>query len=451
MAGEAEEGGMDRRWGARGPLAIALVVAVAAVAVIGGLVFLRSDEKPTASEPAPAAGWQDHPPDRRPVEAFGTAKSERRFIRVGASGGRQFTDAELRYLADNFNYVLLTKYHGGYDIRLHHEAARRLKELNPSVRVFPYFSTKYWYEANEWGVELDPAFLLKDNSGEVVGKRRGGEELDAGEYVDLANPAYRQWALGVLSSWLEAAPYDGISFDSADLIGDYPAKEARRWQEDLGPERIEQWNEGLRALLRDARAMAGPDREVLYNGIAPGPLRGPSRGLELLDLTDGALDERFCLNADGEYNDLRADLKLMADTDAMLFMRATGRSQGPERSRLARYCLGAFLLGWEPGRSYFQFGDDYTAAQLADDPPVQRVELGRPSGEARIEGPVGERRFERGMAFVNLGDEAVEVRSPEDFVTWSENGTGARVTKGQVLKVEPRDTVLLLVPQPAAG
>ena len=341
--------------------------------------------------------------------------AQRRFIRIGETTGAQFSPGALKYLADNFGVVLFAKFHGNWVIDAQHEAATKLKALRPELAVFPYFSMKYWFDTNRWGTEPDPAWLLRDTDGRLVKKQRGGEDQDEGTYVDLANPEYRNWALGVLRSWLVAAPYSGISFDAADPIGDYPDKQVREWASRIGAEKVKAYNSGLRDLLRRANELAGPDRAIVFNGFSQNPIRGPHRDLDLLEFSDGALDERFCLDRQGDPVDIRTDLELLERHSGSLMMVRTNvprEFSAPERAEAARFCTAAFLLGWEPGRSFFQFATSYNSSQLEADDVDQRVDLGAPTGDATWTGEVGVRKFAAGAVAVNLGDSVERVRAP---------------------------------------
>jgi hypothetical protein len=375
----------------------------------------------------------------------------RRFIRAGSTGGAQFTQEEFRFLARNFDYVLLAKFHGGFDIQAQHEAAHRLKELNPSMRVFPYFSTKYWFEENKWDQTFDPAWYLRDNNGNIVYRARNNDKDDPKgvAYVDLANPEYRTWALNTLRSWLDVAPYAGISFDAAEPIGDY-GQDVAQWERLLGRGRIEEYNAGMRALLAGAQRLVGPDREVIFNGIAPNPLRGPDRNLDLLDVADGALNERFCLDVQGGVHALGDDLALMQRYhDRRLFLRTNYPDQKlrpNDRERYGRFCLGSFLLGWRPGLTYYQFGDDYTADQLRRDIPDMNVPIGTPAGPYQHNGDVLSRPFTNGAVYVNVGDQPAQVALSRPLISVDAGQVVAQLEAGDTITVPPLDAVFLLDP-----
>ena len=403
------------------------------IATVVGVRVLQQDESPP-SEPATASA----------------SAAERRFTRIGTTDGEPLSDGEVDQLSTGYGYVLFTKFHAGWDIEAHHADTRRLNAARRDVRVFPYFSTKYWFERNEWGVELDPDWLLRDNEGELVPKLRGGEEQDDGRFIDLANPDYRDWALEVIASWLEAAPYAGVSFDAADPIGDNDPEEIERWTALIGPERIAAYNEGIRDLLDRAGDLVGPDGEVIYNGIAPNPIRGTGRDLDLLEVADGALDEKFCIDRKGEPLAIDEDLALMADVeDDRLFLR-TNLPEGlsPEdRDRLRRLCVGTFLLGWVPGRTFFQIGDTYTTDQLvAENAPEVEVDVGRPTGPA--EGTtVRTRPFANGLIVVNLGGSPATFEMPSPLSAMEGGRTADRYEAGASVTIDPLDALLLVTPR----
>jgi hypothetical protein len=433
-----------RRW----PV-VAAAIAVAAV-VAGGVVLATrgNDDAASHSLPASTVPASTVPgQDTLTADAEYAPHPERRFIRVGTDNGEQFTDEEFQTLAREYDIVLLAKFHAGYDIAKQHEAAQRLHELRPDIEVYPYWSTKYWFDKDkQMGLEFNDDWYLRDNDGNVIIRSKRGEERS--KYVDLANPAYREWALGVLASWLKAAPYAGLSFDAAEPIGDYREDDIRRWDELLGPERVRAYNDGMRDLLRRAHELVGPDRKVLYNGYAPNELRGPGRNLDLLDFTDGALTERFCIGPKGKPEGVPDDLTIMREhPNKQLFVRSNYRENFGDRNRYERLCFGAFLLGWEPGRSYYQFGSDYTAAQLHQPAPDLDVNLGQPSGEATDVDGVSQRAFEHGTVLVNLSSQPASVPAPLTSVQVRDGNVVGTYERGQELTVPAFDAVFLLEPR----
>jgi hypothetical protein len=379
-------------------------------------------------------------------------QSHRRFITIGSTSGGQFTAEEFRLLATTFDYVLLEKHHGSFDIELHHEAARTLKKLNPKMRVLPYFSMKYWFENNDWGGRpFNPAWYLRDNEGDIVywSRPQGRSPVP---YLDLANPAYRAWALETLRSWLKAAPYAGIFFDSTEPIGLYGEGERAMWERLLGQDRVAQYNAGMRTLIATAQRIVGSDGEIIFNGIAPIPLAGPNRNLDLLAITDGALDERFCLDVQGSVHALQEDLDLMERYEnRRLFLRTTyhDRLRQHDRERYGRFCLGSFLLGWQPGLTYFQFGE-VTTDQLYRDIAEMNIPTGPPVEPYRRIGDIWSRTFVNGEVYVNVGERPVRVMLSRTFVRMQGGKDLIRLEEGDTIAVPPGDAVFLLAPLRAA-
>ncbi|MDQ6840025.1 MAG: putative glycoside hydrolase family 15 protein [Actinomycetota bacterium] len=400
---------------------IFVIVALATVmVVVAGVVVVLASNGEGGGGQAKASAPAGAPIAPGPV-AQGQAgpayvpQPDLRFISVGTNTGQQFTDDQFRVLADNFGVVMFAKFHAGWDITKQHEAASRLMAMKPDMKVYPYFSTKYWFDQNRWnGATINPAWFLRDNQGKLVGRDRKKDrnKSTAPTLVDLANPEYRKWALGVMKSWLDAAPYAGIFFDAAEPIGDFGDADVARYAKLLGPERVKAYNDGMRQLLADAEKLVGPGRSVLFNGIAPSDQRGPDRNLDLLQATNGALDEFFCLDSRGNVRGIDADLSLLGQQpDKRFFMRTNYRASLPaaDRDRLQRLCLGSFLLAWEPGHSSFSFGGDYTADQLGMDPPDSNVNLGAPTDAYRRTGTLLERGFANGVVYVNPGTSPQQV------------------------------------------
>lgn len=352
-----------------------------------------------------------------PIDRVYSPQPERRYITIGTNDDRQFSDAELAQLAQDYSVVVFAKFHGGWDIDLHHEATRRLKEINPDIKVFAYMSTKYWFNGNDWGAEIDPDWFLRDDEGNQIAVTKAAnnpESKERGFYVDVSNPDYRAWLLGVARSWLAAAPYDGIRFDAADYIGDYGEHNVAFWDGRLSPAKLQAYNEGIDTLLRTFREELAPG-QIFFNGISPSPTRGEDRGLSTLAFTDGAMDELFC----GTEGDVVADIEIMqlySDRSLQMHMPADPDDLDADTlHQRERYCVGSFLIGWQPGSTHFSMGKGYSVDQLSEQPADIDLDLGAPLGTYRQDGDLLLRTFANGMVYVNVGTEPVQFTLPGTF------------------------------------
>lgn len=420
-------------------LALAVWAAACSSGGDAGVPGGRAGPEVTYADPAPVASGL--------IDLYGTG-SDKRYLTIGTNDGTQFSDEHYADIAANYSVVVFTKFHGGWDVALHHEATRRLKELNPDLRIYGYISTKYWFNGNRWGTDIDPAWLLRSTAGEVIPFTRERYDLDSkelGSYVDVANPDYRRWVVGVAADWMTAAPYDGIRFDAADPIGDSGERDRRKWAELLTPERIDAYNRGIEELFRMASTELAP-AQVLFNGISPSPLRGEDRNLGQLDYTDGAMDENFCIDDQGQPHHLIEDIEIMRTyPDRSLQLRAAydpSAHSDAERARLQRLCLGVFLMGWQPGSTYLNMGMGYGIDQLDDQPADIGLNLGAPTGPYSASGDVLSRGFEHGWVHVNIGEVAASL--PVD-------NAAVRLADGQVhgavegsVAVEPGDAAFLV-------
>lgn len=407
------------------------------------LVLVYLTTRPSES-PTPA------PTPRPEAAAVSLADAGRRFVSIGTNDGRQFTEDEYRDLATNYDVVVFTKFHAGWEIDLHHEATRRLKELNPELRVYGYMSTKYWFNGNRWEEEIDPGWFLRDEAGAVIPVTREAYDLeskDLGTYIDVSDADYRTWLLDIARSWLDEAPYDGIRFDAADHIGDFGNRDIKKWADLLTPEKVQEYNDGIDELFETFGEELHPAR-VLFNGISPSPLRGPERNLFMLGFTDGAMNENFCVDSQGEDHDLVADIEIMERfPDKSLQMRARydpSTLQGAELERLERLCVGAFLMGWQPNATFLNMGFGYGVEQLSHQPADLDVDLGGPIGAHTSEGDLLTREFAHGWVYVNVGTTPVELAAPEKVVR-VEGGVERENVEGPY-QLQAKDAVFLLRP-----
>ncbi|CAN5269032.1 hypothetical protein BH18ACT4_BH18ACT4_16030 [soil metagenome] len=370
---------------------------------------------------------------------------------LGTDG--QFSDAQFQDLATNFGYVLFSKGHGNGNINLAHEAATRLVELNPSINVFPYFSTKLWFDGNDEGwaepgftPTFDREWLLRDQSGNLVPQANQRLSDNSVYYIDLADPAYRDWALTVLGHWMEMAPYGGIRFDSGNFLAN--GFDAKNWVQLLGQARVDAYNAGIRDLMTRAAQLLGPDQEVIFNGISPAAYKGPDRSLSVLDYVDGATDEAFCYGTNAEVV-LAADIEIMqsnADKTLLLFTDPEGEFTETEILDIGNFCFASFLMGWQPGSSYFKFapGSPFGVGQLDELLSEINLNLGAPLGAYTRVGDLLSRTFANGTVHVNHGSSAVAVPITDKLVLMANGAEVATYAPGDTFTLQPEEGAFFL-------
>ncbi len=344
--------------------------------------------------------------------------------------GAPFTAAE---------YDLLATHYG--NIHFPHEsvlsravnaqaAAKELVRRNPSAMVFAYINSQIWFKANDWAPAVfNTDWLLKDNAGHLIPDEKGCVDR-CNYYLDLANPAYRQWALDVAVSWMSAAPFAGVKFDHADFIGDSTDptdRDTKLWVSALCPAgytptvgnmpatacpRVKAFNDGIVDLItRTHTTLGAMGKRVMFNGIAPSPKRvGRDEGH--LAFSDGAMDEGFCLGSSGTPEvPLAEDFALLDRNPNKLYvLHSTYRDAA--NKKYGPYCFAAFLMIWQPGFTTWRFGISYGAQQLEYQLPDKDLNLGLPVGHFTQTGAVYSRTFERGVVFLNAGDAAAAIQLP---------------------------------------
>lgn len=330
-------------------------------------------------------------------------QSKHAFAWIGAFG-RAFTEDELDAISLNHDFVVIAKFHASFSIEQHHADAVALRLRKPDQRILPYFNAKFWFHHSQWGTSPDPHWLLRDPGGSAVVL---DTDRSPANYLDLRQPECREWILETIDGWFSTGLYDGIAFDSANPVGDFNG--GSFWNDLLGgPSEIVRWNDGLAHLLTDAQSrFAG--KIVLFNGLAKNASVPQDGALWRLTLADGALNEKFAIDLNGlPTSSLRSEIDLIESSPNKVFLcKSNLRDTGDvaKQSRAGRFAYAAFLMGHQPGASFFKFAVDdfYTTSELEDDPPEMQIDLGVPTEFYQADGMLLSRRFERGEVGLNLG------------------------------------------------
>lgn len=374
-----------------------------------------------------------------------------------------FNDSQINAIAKNVSYFTISKNEGDGDLASQFEDARRIvaaaKTYGNPIKVFAYYGATYFFDQNfphngsrGWGSYLKTFktdWYMKDAGGNAIklyGDHGTGEAR--AHMLDLSNSEYRNWAVSTLLDWMKQAPFAGVSFDNSVLLTGTDSSPritgGASWNDFLcgrgapvdaagNCARMAAWNAGLIAFMTQIRsAMKARGKEVMYNGIAPGPAHGRDRNLRLLPVVGAATDESFCYNAgkggggDATLTPMLNDIKLMrseATAGHKLFMFTNHRHQARKQA-LASYCLAGFLMGWQPGYNYFVYHAYYTD-KLADGYPEiaeQNLNLGLPTSQFVQHDNVLTRTFQNGFVAVNIGNSPGSIGLPSDLVEFR-NGT----------------------------
>lgn len=353
--------------------------------------------------------------------------------------------------------------------------AQSSKARGLDLRIIEYFEPTVWFRTNSrtlapYAARFRPSWLLRDARGKIVpyygvGHSASSGAAPIGYLINLGDPSYRRWVVSTLVQWMHKAPFSGVFFDSAQPlipsqhrapVGDGESFATIFCGPDAPPSgclRLQLWNAGLLDLMTRTSAALHPEGdEVVYNGISPSPVRGPSRNLGLLARTDMAADESFCydVEAGGKpvFAPLVADLRLMrAIAEASKKVMEITNYQTSANRHYGSYCLAAFLLGWQPGSSYWLYQRTYSDGIDQSYPEIAErdLNLGKPlTATFERRGSILLRRFTNGLVALNPGPTAARLRAPLDAVQFSGGVARRAVTEKAPLAVAPRAAVFLL-------
>ena len=399
---------------------------------------------------------------------------------VGPTSG--LSDKAIDALAHNAGIEVMTKFANGFDISAHFEDARRLaaaaRAAHNPIQIYEYFSASFWFTANEteWGSYahgFNSSWLLQDVNGDPIPfygvGHRAGTSSPTGYLVDLSNPDFRAWAEQTIVSWMRQAPYAGIIFDSANPLLSSATRasigpgESTNFEQllcgtggvtELSCDKLDEWNRGLTTLISDTRtALHQTGQQVIYNGIAPNTWRGPTRNLGLLDSADATTNESFCLTVpirgpgQPQYQPLADDLSVMkqiADEHKKVIEITNYHTQ--INRVYGDYCLAGFLMGWQPGSSYYVFHAGYTDALNHGYPEVAEANLalGKPTEDYRTNGATYSRQFANGYVAVNTGAKPSTVKVPFAGQRFGDGGPKGALKAGQSVQLGAHDTLYLL-------
>lgn len=408
----------------------------------------------------------------------------RNFEAVGNASGALSTEA-IDAIAKNNAYEFLPKFADSYNIQQHFAETRKLvaaaKGYGNNIRVFDYFSASYWFNANLEGWQpysegFQQSWLLRDSSGQTIpflgttgATNNNGGLTPVGYLVDLSNPAYRAWAISTIVSWMHAAPYAGISFDSATPMQGTAASSrvpggastynallcGATYTVDSGDcSRVQAWNQGLVDLLsQTTQVLARMGDQVRYNGIAPSVMRGASRNVGLIKYTDIASNEGFCLSVSANkpdnvtFNSLTADAQIMREFAAQnkLVTEVTNTYQSGNRQKYGDYCVAGFLIGWQPGSSYYCLHAGYGALPSSQYPivPEQNLNLGDPlTVDYQTQAGALTRQFQHGFVAVNPNDQSVTITVPTALTAFANGSARQHYKAGQTVTLPGHGAIL---------
>jgi len=202
----------------------------------------------------------------------------------GKSSGLM-TPQEAEFVASRSNFICLEKGHasktlGGTEAGIEAEA-RRLKQLNPKMKVIFYWNTLLdypMYRAHEEYAK-HPEWWLRTQDGKL--------DLKKGRLMryDLSNSEVRNWWTDVAADAVIRGSADGVFMDAFPQVTS-PANR-RIW----GNKKYEAIQQGLEDIVRETRRKIGDDKLIVYNGIRSTPHW--NAGFAYPDHIDAAMIEHF--------------------------------------------------------------------------------------------------------------------------------------------------------------
>ena len=337
------------------------------------------------------------------------------YIHFGKTSG-PLTDAELRFVAKTSSFVCLEKGHakeklGSTEKGIAHDA-RRLKEINPKIKVLFYWNTFLNYQLYDACAEFSrhPEWVFRDKSGKPIYKTGNLEQYN------LLNPEFRAWWATVAGRGVKEYNCDGIFMDAVNQ-----AKRPLFLKQGWGEGKEGELTGAVRDMMSRARQEMGGEALLLYNGLRTNDQTGKTTGEEYLDCATGINVEHF-----GAFNSKSRE-SIARDIEAIMRAGRNGKMvvvkgwpdqefnwMNPEKMKqpagvLAQeakekitFPLACFLVAAQP-YSYFCYSWGYREqhGSLVDYPEFHKP-LGSPLSDAVRDGWRYSRRFKHAKVEVDL-------------------------------------------------
>ncbi len=353
------------------------------------------------------------------------------FIHFGKHSG-PLTEEELRFVAGVSSFVCLEKGHGkdrfgSTEKGISHDA-KRLKALNPGMKVLFYWNTFINYPLYDAckEVEKHPTWLFRDKQGKPIYKIRTLEQYN------LLNPAFRRWWASTAGKAVTEYGCDGIFMDAAN--------QAKRsvWMK-------KGWGEGNEHLLTDAvidmmrlaNETMGNEAILLYNGIRSSDRGGDTAGEEYLPHADGAMVEHFAAFQSRTKESIARDIESITQAGKngnivivkgwpdqefnwlnKRKMERPAKELAKEAKEKMTFSLACFLIAAQE-HSYFCYSWGYREqhGSLVDYPQFRRP-LGKPMGNAVRDGWQFSRSFEHASVSIDVSKRTARI-------DWKPDNTGS--------------------------
>lgn len=339
------------------------------------------------------------------------------YIHFGKSSG-PLSNIELKFVAQVSDFVCLEKGHGtgrsGSTEKGIALDAKRLKSLNPRMKVLFYWNTFLNYPLYDacQTVAQHSEWIFRDNKGRPIYK------IGTLEQYNLLNPEFREWWAEIAGKAVTEYGCDGIFMDAVN--------QAKRpiWMK-------RGWGQGNEALLtqavidmmRLADKEMGEDALLVYNGLRSVDPAGTTTGQEYLPHASGVMVEHFTAFHSRSKESIAADIEAITGAASMgkiivvkgwpdpTFnwtnkekMRIPSAKLSEEARRKIVFSLACFLIAAQK-HCYFSYSWGWREqhGSLVDYPEFRKP-LGKPKGQAKKEGWVYTRSYEHASVWVDLAD-----------------------------------------------
>lgn len=331
------------------------------------------------------------------------------YIHFGTSEG--FTDEDIQFIASHSNLVCMEKMqghipHGSVEAGIAHDA-RRMKEVNPDIKVLFYWNTFLDYpnyEAHEV-YQNHPEWWLRTRDSSLD-KKQGRIKR-----YDLSKPEVREWWTDVVEKAVVDGPCDGVFMDAFPQIASQG--NIKLW----GQKKYDAIQKGLIKTIELTRKKIGADNLIMYNGIRN--TDNIEFGMEYVELTDISAIEHFGHFYSTSPDSMARDIEAMIEAGKqgkIVVMKAwpgfdwldKGIENVPHKELLNRarknleFPLACFLVAAQP-YSYFAYTWGYRKGHGSLDwYPEFDKPLGKPLGDAKKDGYQYSREFQHCRVTVNL-------------------------------------------------